>query len=78
MTVGAEVARAGGPAGFVDRLTARVVLPHDDEDERIRKTTLMRIAVIVLVVLSSVVGAVHRRRGGKAGFVEMTKQLAED
>ncbi|MEG9225397.1 tripartite tricarboxylate transporter permease [Aeromicrobium sp. Sec7.5] len=35
-------------------------------------------AVVALVVAFSVVGAIRRRRGGKSGLVEMTKQLAED
>lgn len=35
-------------------------------------------AVVALVVAFSVVGAIRRRRGGKGGLVEMTKQLAED
>lgn len=36
------------------------------------------IAVVALVVATSVFGAIRRRRGGKGGIVEMTKQLAED
>lgn len=35
-------------------------------------------ALIVVVLLSSVFGAVRGRRHGKTGFVEKTKQLAED
>ncbi len=35
-------------------------------------------AVVGLVLLSSVIGAIRRRRGRKPGFIDMTKQLAED
>ena len=35
-------------------------------------------AVMALIVASSVIGAVRRRRGGKAGLVDVTKQLAGD
>ncbi|WP_338748786.1 tripartite tricarboxylate transporter permease [Janibacter alittae] len=35
-------------------------------------------AVMGLVVLSSIVGAVRRRRGTTGGFIDKTKQLAED
>ena len=36
------------------------------------------IGLMGLVVLSSIVGAIRRRRGRKGGFIDMTKQLAED